>query len=222
MESYIFVFQSIQQTSGRHIWRILLSLPFLVRGLVNVAFSVQDHWQMVHLTRPSSFFSLEKDIIGDPGCPISFTLRLLGFLYRLLSHAWTNAAPVFYPGLWSRQQWLERGYSVVVGNQQLYVCIGGTDGGNFPPSQLLGPCLQLTILVIHISEVIWRDTTTRQARATGNVNDDGNWYYYLLVAIHCIHVFSRRHGCHSRITLAQPGVSLSDVSILKCCYRACF
>ena len=45
---------------------------------------------------------------------------------------------------------------MVVGNQQLYVCIGGTDGGNFSPSQLLGPCLQLTILVIHISEEIPR------------------------------------------------------------------
>lgn len=33
---------------------------------------------------------------------------------------------------------------------------GGTDGGNFSPSQLLGPCLQLTILVIHISEEIPR------------------------------------------------------------------
>lgn len=33
---------------------------------------------------------------------------------------------------------------------------GGTDGGSLPLSQLLGPCLQLTILVIHISEEIPR------------------------------------------------------------------
>lgn len=30
-------------------------------------------------------------------------------------------------------------------------------------------------------------SATRKTRATGDDNDDGNWYFYLLVFVYCVH-----------------------------------
>ena len=86
---------------------------------------------------------------------LSLSGYLVFFIVCLAMHGQTQPQYFILASDQGSSGWNEGTAWLLAISNSMYA-FGGTDGGNFSPSQLLGPCLQLTILVIHISEEIPR------------------------------------------------------------------
>lgn len=86
---------------------------------------------------------------------LSLSGYLIFFIVCLAIHGQTQPQYFILASDQGSSGWNEGTAWLLAISNSMYA-FGGTDGGNFPPSKLLGPCLQLTILVIHISEEIPR------------------------------------------------------------------